>query len=134
MCIPRCYTSRTITNEAPKREARLFAALRRVVSRWYVAAVLMAALGLAVGYASFFYVFSERPQVGVIDVPFTFLDQSTASSIGAMLDYADRTDSIKAVVLKLEYAGRERSVQRATVPEGAQAEGEEAGGGRRRRP
>ena len=112
----------------------MFAALRRVVSRWYVAAVLMAALGLAVGYASFFYVFSERPQVGVIDVPFTFLDQSTASSIGAMLDYADRTDSIKAVVLKLDTPGGSVASSEQLFPEGAQAEGEEAGGGRRRRP
>ena len=81
------------------------AGLLRPFTRWYISSVLLAAVGIAVGYVVFFHVFPGRPQIGVIDIPFTVISDNTAFNIGEMLDYAQRTDSIKGVVIRLDSPG-----------------------------
>ena len=63
------------------------------------------AIGIAVGAFAFFNVYPGRPQIGVIDIPFTVIGEDSAFAIGEMLDYARRNDSIKAVVVKLTTPG-----------------------------
>ena len=84
---------------------RILSAVWAFVGRWYVSAVLATAIGLAAGYVLFFNVFPGKPQIGVIDIPYTFIDEDSAYVIGQMLDYASRDDSIKAVVIKLVTPG-----------------------------
>ena len=78
---------------------------RAIFGRWYVSAALMAVLGVALGYYVFFNVYPGRPQIGVIDIPFTIIDEDAAFLIGEMLDYARRDNSIKGVVIKLVTPG-----------------------------
>ena len=68
-------------------------------------AVTMAALGIAAGLLIFVYVFPGQPKVGVIDIPFTVINENTAYVIGEYLNYAREDDSIKAVVIKLTSPG-----------------------------
>ena len=77
----------------------------RIMSRWYISAAILAALGVLGGYLFFFNVYPGEPLVAVIDVPFTVLDNDSAWFIGEMLDYAYTTDSITAVVIKLDSPG-----------------------------
>ena len=79
--------------------------LWRLVTRWYVSIVLVTALGVAVGYFAFFNLGPGRPQIGIIDIPFTVIDEDSAFVISQMLNYARRNDSIKAVVVKLTTPG-----------------------------
>ena len=83
----------------------LLSAPWRLVTRWYVSTVLLSVVGLAVGYLIFFNVFPGRPQIAIIDVPETVITEGSAFFIGEMLDYAMKTDSIKAVVIKLTTPG-----------------------------
>ena len=84
---------------------RALAALRRALTSWYVSVPALIAAGVLVGYFFFFNAFPGRPQVGVIDIPFTVINDRSAFFIGEMLDYARRDDSIKAVVIKLDSPG-----------------------------
>ena len=68
-------------------------------------AVTMAALGIAAGLLIFVYVFPGQPKIGVIDIPFTVINENTAYVIGEYLNYAREDDSIKAVVIKLTSPG-----------------------------
>ena len=81
------------------------AALWRTASTWYVSLLFLAALGVVIGYFVFFKVFPGKPQIGVIDIPFTVINDDSAFVIGAYLDYAGRTDSIKGVVIRLTSPG-----------------------------
>ena len=83
----------------------MLSAARRTLGRWYVAAAALTAAGVAVGYFAFFSVLPGRPQIGVIDIPFTVIEEDSAFVIGEMLDYARRNDSIKGVVVKLVTPG-----------------------------
>lgn len=76
-----------------------------ILSRWYVAALVISGLGVLAGYLVFFIGFPGRPQVGVINVPFTVIDDISAANIGELLDYARTTESIRAVVIKLDSPG-----------------------------
>ena len=88
---------------------RVLRAMWALVSRWYVAAVILVVLGIAVGNYLFLNVGPGRPQIGIIDIPFTVIDSppfgDSAFVIGQMIDYAQSTDSIKAVVIKLVTPG-----------------------------
>lgn len=84
---------------------RLLSAMWGIIARWYVSAVLLTAVGIAIGYFVFFNLFPGRPQIGVIDVPFTLINDDSAFVIGEMLSYAHRNDSIKAVVVRLVTPG-----------------------------
>ena len=81
------------------------AAVWRLAGRWYVSALLLAVVGALAGYVVFFYVFPGKPKIGVIDIPFTVINEDSAFVIGAFLDYARRNDDIKAVVIKLNSPG-----------------------------
>ena len=83
----------------------MVAGLWKIVTIWYVSAVVMVGLGVLGGWLFFVNVFPGKPFVGVIDIPFTPLNDESASAIGEMLDYAERTASIKAVVIKLASPG-----------------------------
>ena len=84
---------------------RTLAAVGRGVTRWYIASLILIAAGVVVGYFFFFNAFPGRPQVAIIDIPFTVINEDSAFFIGKMLDYARTADSIKAVVIKLDSPG-----------------------------
>lgn len=73
----------------------------RIASRWYVSAAALAALGVLGGHLLVFGVYPGKPLVAVIDVPSTVIDDDPAWFIRKVLDYAYASDSIKAVVIKL---------------------------------
>ena len=50
-------------------------ALGKLLTRWYVAAPFVAGLGIAAGALIFVYAFSGRPNIGVISVPYTVIDE-----------------------------------------------------------
>ena len=82
-----------------------FSILRKVLTGWYVVVPVLAALGIAAGALTFVYAFPGKPQIGVIDIPFTVLTEDSAYVIGEYINYARRDDSIKAVVIKLTTPG-----------------------------
>ena len=82
-----------------------FASLWRLTANLYVSSVLLAALGIGVGYLVFFQVFPGKPKIAIIDIPFTVITDNSAFEIGAHLDFARRDDSIKAVVIRLTSPG-----------------------------
>ena len=65
----------------------------------------MIGLGVAAGALIFVYVSPGRPYIGVINIPYTVINERTAQSIGEYLDYARRDDSIKSVVIYLTSPG-----------------------------
>ena len=77
----------------------------RLVSRWYISAAVLAALGVLGGYLFFFNVYPGKPLIAVIDVPPTVLDDDSAWFIGEMLDHVYKNDSIKAVVVRWDSPG-----------------------------
>ena len=83
----------------------LFSSLGRMLTRWFVVAALMAALGVAAGLLIFVFVFPGQPKIGVIDVPFTVITEDSSYVISEYLNYARRDDSIKAVVIKITSPG-----------------------------
>lgn len=80
-------------------------ALGRALSRWYIAVPLMAVVGIVIGAVAFFSVFSGRPQIGVITVPYTVINEESAYVLTSYMDYANRNDRIKAVVIRLTSPG-----------------------------
>ena len=82
-----------------------FSVLRKVLTGWYVVVPLLVGLGVAAGAMTFVYAFPGKPQVGVIDIPFTVINENSAYVIGEYLNYAREDDSIKAVVIKLTSPG-----------------------------
>ena len=81
------------------------ALLGRLAGNVYVSGLLLAVLGIAVGYLVFFQVYPGKPKIGIIDIPFTVITDNSAFEIGAHLDYVSRDDSIKAVVIRLTSPG-----------------------------
>jgi ClpP class serine protease len=65
----------------------------------------MAAVGLLVGYFIFFNLLPGKPQIGVITIPFTVINEDSAFVIGSYLEYARRQPQIKAVVVTLSSPG-----------------------------
>ena len=63
------------------RDLRALRGLWRLVTRWYVSIVLVTALGVAVGYFAFFNLGPGRPQIGIIDIPFTVIDEESTSPL-----------------------------------------------------
>ena len=83
----------------------LFSIPRKVLSGWYVVVSLLAGLGIAAGALTFVYAFPGKPQIGVIDIPFTVLTEDSAYVISRYINYTRQDDSIKAVVIKLTTPG-----------------------------
>ena len=65
----------------------------------------MVGMGIAAGVLGFVYLTPGKPQIGVIEVPYTVINDRSAFAIGQYIDYARRDDSIKAVVIKLSTPG-----------------------------
>ena len=80
-------------------------AIWRFANHRYVSVVLLAGLGIAVGYLVFFNVYPHKPKIGVIDIPFTVINGRSAATIVSYLDYVRRDESIKAVVIRLNSPG-----------------------------
>ena len=80
-------------------------AIGRFFSHRYVSVVLLAGLGVALGYLVFFNVFPHKPKIGVIDIPFTVITSRSANTISAYLAYAREDPSIKGVVIRLNSPG-----------------------------
>ncbi len=81
------------------------AALGRFLLRWYITVPALAAVGIVVGYLIFFNLLPGKPQVGVITIPFTVINEDSAFVIGSYLDYARQQPRIKAVVVTLSSPG-----------------------------
>jgi protease-4 len=79
--------------------------LLRALTSWYFAAPAAVILGLVIGGVVFFFVAPGKPSVGVINIPFTVIDEGSAFVISRHLDYAMQDDSIKAVVISLSSPG-----------------------------
>lgn len=84
---------------------RIFSTLGRIFISWYVAAPVLAILGIAIGYALFFHGYPGKPKIGVIDIPYTGINEDAAYVITAYLDYCRRDPDIKAVVIKMASPG-----------------------------
>ena len=80
-------------------------AVWRIASKWYVSGLILGSLGIILGSMVFFYAWPGKPKVGIIHVPFTVINDRSAFEINALLDYARRDDSIKAVVIQLSSPG-----------------------------
>ena len=80
-------------------------ALWRLASNRYASIVLLSILGIGLGYAVFFLVYPQKPKIGVIDIPFTVINDRSASTIISYLDYARSHDEIKGVVIRLTSPG-----------------------------
>ncbi|PKB83736.1 MAG: hypothetical protein BZY88_01465 [SAR202 cluster bacterium Io17-Chloro-G9] len=80
-------------------------ALWQLVSSRYASIVLLSALGIGLGYSVFFFVYPQKPKIGVIDIPFSIINDRSASTIVSYLDYARRHDDIKGVVIRLNSPG-----------------------------
>ena len=83
------------------------AVLGRFIGTWYVSTVLLIAVGLAIGSSGFLYAYPGKPEIAVIDIPFTVINDRATFEIGAMLDYVRDDGSIKGVVISLNSPGGE---------------------------
>ena len=79
--------------------------VKGALTSWLVILAVMIGLGVAGGALIFVYVSPGRPNIGVINVPYTVINENTAYVLGEYLDYARRDDSIKAVVLNITSPG-----------------------------
>ena len=79
--------------------------VKRTLTSWLLIVAVMIGIGVAAGALIFVYVSPGRPNIGVINVPYTVINENTAYVLGEYLDYALRDDSIKAVVLNLTSPG-----------------------------
>ena len=75
------------------------------LTRWYVSVPVLTVLGIAVGLLVFFNVFPGKPQIGIIAIPFTVINEDSAFVITSYLDYARRNSRIKGVVVQLSTPG-----------------------------
>jgi ClpP class serine protease len=81
------------------------AVLGRFIGTWYVSTVLLIAVGLAIGSSVFLYAYPGKPEIAVIDIPFTVINDRATFEIGAMFDYVRDDGSIKGVVISLNSPG-----------------------------
>lgn len=79
--------------------------LWQIARKWYVSSVVLAGLGILLGSMVFFNVWPGKPEIGIINIPFTIINDRSAFEISELLDYARRTDSIKGVVITLNSPG-----------------------------
>ena len=80
-------------------------AICRFFCSWYVSGPLLAVLGIVIGAWVFFNVYPGKPKIGVIDIPFTVINDDSAFVISTFLEYARRDDSIKGVFIRLNSPG-----------------------------
>ena len=77
----------------------------RIASTWYVSVLILGSLGIILGSMIFFFAWPGKPKVGIIDIPFTVINERSAFEISALLEHARLDDSIKAVVIQLSSPG-----------------------------
>ncbi len=80
-------------------------ALWRLAANRYMSVLLLGGLGIVLGSSVFFYVYPGKPKIGIIDIPFTIINDNSAFEIGALLSYVRQEDSIKGVVINLTSPG-----------------------------
>lgn len=83
----------------------MFSGLIHLITRWYLVAPVLAVVGIVIGYQVFFNVYPGKPKIGIIDIPYTVIDENSAFVISAFLDYARRDPAIKGVVIRLNSPG-----------------------------
>lgn len=83
----------------------LLSALGGLLSRWYVVGLVLTVVGILIGAFAFFNVFPGKPQIGVITIPFTVINEESAYVMTAYLEYARSNDRIKGVVIALSSPG-----------------------------
>jgi protease-4 len=83
---------------------RLLAPLRALTS-WYVLAPSAIILGLVIGGAVLINTVPTQHNIGIIEIPFTVITDSSTYVISDYLNYAREDDSIKAVVIGLSTPG-----------------------------
>ena len=83
----------------------IFSTLGGILTSRYFVAPMLAGIGVAVGLLVFFYAYPGKPKIGVIDIPFTVINENSTFVISEYLNYARRDDSIKAVVIMLTSPG-----------------------------
>ena len=79
--------------------------LWQIASKWYISSVVLAGLGILLGSMVFFNVWPGKPEIGIINIPFTIINERSAFQISELLDYARRTDSIEGVVITISSPG-----------------------------
>ena len=77
----------------------------QIASKWYVSGLILGSLGIILGSMVFFFAWPGKPKVAIINIPFTVITDRSAFEIKALLDFARRDDSIKAVVIQLSSPG-----------------------------
>ena len=82
-----------------------FSFLWRIIGKWYVATLVLGALGIILGSMVFFFAWPGKPKIGIIEIPFTVINDRSAFEINALLDYVRDHDSIKGVVIELNTPG-----------------------------
>ena len=81
------------------------AAFGRFLTSAWVSLPVLAAIGVAVGALVFFNLFPGKPQIGIITIPFTVINEQSAFVITSYLDYVRTNDRIKGVVITLSSPG-----------------------------
>jgi protease-4 len=83
----------------------LLSALAGVLSRWYVVGLGLTIVGILIGAYAFFNVFPGKPQIGLITIPFTVINEESAYVMTGYLEYSRSNDRIKGVVIALSSPG-----------------------------
>lgn len=81
------------------------APLVKLLTQWYISIPVLVAGGIVLGYFVFFNLYPGKPQIGLIDIPFTVINDDSAYIISSYLAYARDNDAIKAVVIRLNTPG-----------------------------
>ena len=77
----------------------------RALTSWYVLAPSAIILGLVIGGAVLINTVPTQHNIGIIEIPFTVITDSSTYVISDYLNYAREDDSIKAVVIGLSTPG-----------------------------
>ncbi len=85
------------------------AVLARLWPRWYISSVLLAGIGIFIGYLILVIFLPGRPQIGIIDISGIEINTRNVARISEMLDYVRDNDDIKAVVIKMDSPGGDAS-------------------------
>lgn len=83
---------------------RVLASLR-ALNNWYLVAPVAIILGVVTGVLVLINTGETKPNIGLIDIPFTVITDDSAYIISKYLEYAREEDSIKAVVIRISSPG-----------------------------
>ena len=79
--------------------------IRSLLSRWYVVGLGLTIVGILAGAFAYFNFYPGKPQIGVITIPFTVINEESAFVVTSYLQYARNNDRIKGVVIALSSPG-----------------------------